>query len=272
MTTLADARSAIERLWPADSAESWDAVGLVAGEPAEPVSRILLAVDPVLETVQEAVDVKADLLLVHHPLLLRGVSTVAADQPKGRIVTDLIKAGVALLAAHTNADIVERGTSGELARAAGLTDVSPIVQNDADPEIGLGRVGVLAEPTTLGALATRLARVIPPTASGIRAAGEFGHRIERVAVCGGAGDSLLEHPAVLDADVYITADLRHHPASDARQRHAMGIGPALINLSHWASEWLWLEAAKRELEQALPGVEILVSELRTDPWDFALPQ
>ena len=272
MTTLADARSAIERLWPADRAESWDAVGLVAGDPTQEVRRILLAVDPVLETVQEAVDARADLLLVHHPLLLRGVTSVAADQPKGRIVTDLIGAGIALVAAHTNADIVERGTSGELASAAGLTSVRPIVPNESDSSVGLGRVGNLDEPTTLGALATRLARLVPPTASGIRASGDFAHRIERVAVCGGAGDSLLDHPAVLEADVYITADLRHHPASEARERYAMGIGPALINLSHWASEWLWLDAAKAALEQELSDVEIVVSDLRTDPWDFALPQ
>lgn len=272
MTTLADARQAVEQLWPADRAEGWDAVGLVAGDLAQPVERILLAVDPVLETVAEAVETKADLLLVHHPLLLRGVTSVAADRPKGRIVTDLISNGIALLAAHTNADIVERGTSAELARILGLTDMQPITPNAANPGLGLGRVGTLAEPTTLGALATTLAKSIPSTATGVRVAGDFSQRVERIAVCGGAGDSLLEDPSVLSADVYVTADLRHHPASEARQRYTMGTGPALIDLSHWASEWLWLDAARQQLQELLPDTTIAVSELRTDPWDFALPQ
>jgi putative NIF3 family GTP cyclohydrolase 1 type 2 len=90
-----------------------------------------------------------------------------------------------------------------------------------------------------------------------------------VAVCGGAGDSLLGNPAVRGADAYITADLRHHPASEAREQAAFG-GPALLDVSHWASEWLWLETAAEQLRAALPGVTVEVSELRTDPWDFAI--
>ena len=229
-----------------------------------------MAVDAVLETADEAVERGADLLLVHHPLLLRGVSTVAADAPKGRIITDLIKHDIALLAAHTNADIVRQGTSHELACAAGLMNSVPIIPNSVDPSLGLGRVGDLPEPVALGDLAERVAGAIPATASGVRVAGERGRSITRVAVCGGAGDSLLEHPAVLDADVYITADLRHHPASEGRDRHRMGTGPALIDLSHWASEWLWLPAGAKQLSQLLPDVEIEVSMVRTDPWDFAI--
>ena len=272
MTTLAEARAAIERLWPPDRAESWDAVGLVAGEPDRPVRRVLLAVDAVLETAAEAVELEADLLLVHHPLLLRGVSSVAADAPKGRIITDLIKHDVALLAAHTNADIVARGTSGELARSAGLLDSVPIVPNAGDPAVGLGRVGDLPAPIPLGELARTIADRLPATASGVRVAGAAERLVQRVAVCGGAGDSLLEYPDVLEADVYVTADLRHHPASEARDRHRMGVGPALIDLSHWASEWLWLPAAAEQLRAVLPGVDVVVSTLRTDPWDFAAGQ
>ena len=272
MTTLADVRVVVEDLWPAERAEGWDAVGLVAGDPEQPVERILLAVDPVLDTVAEARELGADLLLVHHPLLLRGVTSVAADRPKGRIVTELISSRIALLAAHTNADIVEQGTSAELARAIGLEDTQPIVANAADERIGLGRVGTLPEPMTLGSLAAVLAKALPSTATGVRGAGDFTESVQRVAVCGGAGDSLLEHDAVLAADVYVTADLRHHPASEARDRHAIGAGPALIDLSHWASEWLWLKAARTQLIERLPGVEVTVSDLRTDPWDFALPQ
>ena len=91
-----------------------------------------------------------------------------------------------------------------------------------------------------------------------------------VALCAGAGDSLLSNPAVVGADVYITSDLRHHPASEARERARLGRGPALIDISHWASEWLWLDVAAEQLRAALPGVMVTVSELRTDPWDFAV--
>ncbi len=131
-------------------------------------------------------------------------------------------------------------------------------------------MGALASPTTLGVLARVLADVLPATAQGVRVAGEYDATVTTVALCAGAGDSLLGHPEVVAADVYITSDLRHHPASEARERARLGRGPALIDISHWASEWLWLEVAAQQLREALPGVNVTVSELRTDPWDFAV--
>ncbi len=263
--------STIDRLWPLEGAEPWDAPGLVTGDPDAPVERVLLAVDAVGSTVDEAIEAHADLLITHHPLLLRGVTTIAEDRYKGALLARLIRARCALLAAHTNADVVERGTSAVLAGRLGLLDARPIVPG-ADPALGLGRVGRLAEPTTLGRLARRLAEILPATATGVRASGEFDAPVETVAVCGGAGDSLLGDPAVRAADVYVTADLRHHPASEAREQALLGGGPALIDVSHWASEWLWLDEAAAQLRAEHPDLEVRVSELRTDPWDFQVVQ
>ncbi len=270
-TTVADVTAAAERLWPASGAEGWDTVGLIVGEPEAPVASILLAVDAVLDTVHEAVATGADLLLVHHPLLLRGVTSVASDRYKGAAVTRLIRAHCALLAAHTNADVVETGTSATLAAALGLVDVSPIVAG-ACAERGIGRVGRFEQPTTLGRLARLLGEILPATATGIRVSGDFDAPVTTVALCGGAGDAYLAEPAVLASDVYITSDLRHHPASEARENAHASHGPALIDVSHWASEWLWLDTAARELREELPGVLVSVSDLRTDPWDFAVTQ
>jgi len=269
--TLADVAEAVERLWPAAGAESWDAVGLIAGDLDSPVESILLAVDAVLDTVDEAVASGVDLLLVHHPLLLRGVTSVSTDRYKGAVLTRLIRADVALLAAHTNADVVETGTSAALATALGLIDTAPISAG-TEAGRGIGRVGRLPQPTTLGRLARTLGEILPATATGIRVSGEFDAEVTTVALCAGAGDSLLNDPAVLGADVYITSDLRHHPASESRENARASRGPALIDVSHWASEWLWLESAAAELTAALPGVRVAVSDLRTDPWDFTVTQ
>jgi dinuclear metal center YbgI/SA1388 family protein len=269
--TIAEVLAVVERLWPADGAEPWDAVGLVAGDPADNVGSILLAVDAVLDTADEAVGTGADLLIAHHPPLLRGVTSIAGDRYKGAMLTHLIRANCALIAAHTNADIVESGTSAVLAERIGLVDLQPIVPS-VQPGRGIGRVGHLPEPTTLGHLALQLGDLLPATASGVRVAGEYDREIRTVAVCAGAGDAYLAEPAVLAADVYVTSDLRHHPASEARENARTTGGPALIDVSHWASEWLWLDSAADELRAALPGAAITVSELRTDPWDFAVVQ
>ena len=269
--TVAEVNAVIERLWPLSGSESWDAPGFLVGTPDTSVTSIHLAVDAVAESIDEAIAIGADLLLVHHPLLLRGVTSVAEDRYKGAMIGKLIRGNCALVAAHTNADMVETGTSGVLASLLGLTEVTPIAPS-AEPGQGIGRVGNLPEPATLGDLARHLAGLLPATASGIRVAGDYTQQVQRVALCGGAGDSLLSAPPVLAADVYITSDLRHHPASESRANAQVSGGPALIDVSHWASEWLWLETAAAELREELPDITVTVSELRTDPWDFAIVQ
>ncbi|MDK8173649.1 Nif3-like dinuclear metal center hexameric protein [Curtobacterium citreum] len=268
MPTLRELQAVIEDLWPAAGAESWDSVGLVSGRADQPIEHVHLAVDAVPATAHEAVEAGADLLLTHHPLLLRGVTTIDESTVKGNVLATLVRGGTALLAAHTNADVVTTGTSAVLADRLGLVDQRPL-EPGADPATGLGRVGTLPAPTTLGALARALVDLLPPTATGVRVSGDFDRPVRTVALCAGAGDSLLGNPAVRAADVYVTSDLRHHPASEFREQALLGDGPALVDTSHWATEWLWLDVAAEQLRCAA-GVRVTVSELRTDPWDFAV--
>ena len=267
--SLADVARVAHTLWPLDGAEEWDTPGLISGDPSQPVRSIHLAVDAVADTVDEAIAVGSDLLLTHHPLLLRGVTSVAEDRYKGALLSRLIRARCSLLAAHTNADVVADGVSDIIAQRLGLVDTIPITDSVA-PGTGIGRVGRLAHPTSLGHLAHSLLALLPATASGVRVAGDYSAPVTTVALCGGAGDSLLRNSRVQTADVYITSDLRHHPASEAREQALCSGGPALIDVSHWASEWLWLEPAAAQLREALPGMVVTVSDLNTDPWDFAV--
>jgi len=269
--SLADVCEILERLWPADGAEAWDASGLVSGHLDAPIERILLTVDAVAETVDEAVGADADLLIAHHPLLLRGVTTIAEDRYKGSLLARLIRANCALVAAHTNADVVADGTSAVFADLLGLRQTRPIIEGTR-PNTGIGRIGRTDEPTTLGRFARRIADILPATASGVRVAGDYDAPISTVALCAGAGDAYIAERSVVASDVYVTSDLRHHPASEAREQALLRGGPALIDVSHWASEWLWLHTAQRQLRHALPDVSISVSQTRTDPWDFAIVQ
>lgn len=269
--TLSDVLQVIDGLWPPSGAEDWDAPGIVSGDPTAPVTRVHLVVDAVAATVDEALEGGADLIIAHHPLLLRGVTSVGEDRYKGALVARLIRGGCGLVTAHTNADVVPDGVSDVIAKRLGLIDVRPIVAG-ADARSGIGRVGTLSEPASLGSLARRLADILPPTASGVRVSGDDAAPVSTVSLCGGAGDAYLREPAVLASDVYITSDLRHHPASEAREQAMLGGGPALVDVSHWASEWLWLDVAAAQLRAALPGLKLSVSEVRTDPWDFAIMQ
>ena len=133
---------------------------------------------------------------------------------------------------------------------------------------GTGRIGTVAD-TTLGAFAETVAAALPATAQGVRVAGRTDRPVRRVAVCGGAGDFLLDDVLRTDADVYVTSDLRHHPAAEFLEKD----GPALVDVAHWAAEWTWLPVVERRLAAAVAKgagdtVETRVSTLRTDPWQF----
>ncbi|HEY8471062.1 MAG TPA: Nif3-like dinuclear metal center hexameric protein [Natronosporangium sp.] len=256
----------LEERYPPAWAASWDRVGLVLGEPSAPVRRVLCVVDCVPETVNEALALRADLIVAHHPLLLRPVSSVAPTTYKGRIVHQLIRQEVALYVAHTNADVAAPGVSDALAARFGLRDLRPLRPGvgDGEPDPhgrGAGRVGTLPEPRTLAELTEHASRVLPATAWGVRAAGEPDRMIRTLAVCGGAGDSYLADAAGAGVDAYLTADLRHHPVSE---QLASG-GPALLDAAHWATERPWLDDLATVLRDTL-GVEAIVSDLDTDPW------
>ncbi|HEY0812727.1 MAG TPA: Nif3-like dinuclear metal center hexameric protein [Pseudonocardia sp.] len=367
---VGDAIAALERAYPPELAAEWDAVGLVCGDPAEPLRSVLVAVDPAPETVDEAIDDGVQLLVTHHPLLLRGVHGVGADTPKGALVHRLVRGGTALFTAHTNADSADPGVSDALAAALGITVTGPLVGapgpaldkiitfvptgphlgavhsalaeagagnigdyshcsfatagtgqfkplDGAHPAIGqvgrlervaetrlemvlprprraavvaalraahpyeepafdvlelaalpstrgLGRIGTLHTAEPLSAFTERVAAALPVTAWGVRAAGDPDRLAERVAVCGGAGDSALDAALAAGVDAYVTADLRHHPAAE----HLLRSGaPALVDVAHWASEWPWCVQAADALKAALGGsVEVRVSTRRTDPW------
>ncbi|OYD70943.1 Nif3-like dinuclear metal center hexameric protein [Rhodococcus sp. OK302] len=369
-TTLADVITALEAAYPPALAESWDSVGLVCGDPADSVSRVVFAVDPTEAVVDDAIASGADLLVVHHPLLLRGVDTVGAHTPKGALVHKLIKAGCALFSAHTNADSADPGVSDALADALGLTVLRPIEPKPSAPldkwvvmvpagntaavrealfaagagrigdyskcswtvtgtgqflpgdganptigslgaieqvsedrveviaarnkrgavlealrtahpyeepafdvfelaafpsSLGLGRIGELPHPETLREFTARVAKGLPSTEWGVRAAGDPDAMVRTVAVCGGSGDSYLATVSALGVDVYVTSDLRHHPADE----HLRAGGPALVDVAHWASEFPWCSQAKSVVDAAfgsVPGWESRVSTIRTDPW------
>ena len=366
MPTLSDVVAVLERAYDPAWAESWDAVGLVCGDPVAAVQRVHFAVDPVAAVVDEALASGADLLVTHHPLFLGGTTTVAAATAKGSVIHRLIGGGCALYVAHTNADVADPGVSDALASAVGLHDVRPLQPHpdpsgeklvtfvpaadvdkvldaladadagvigyydrcafispgtgtfrpgtEASPTIGtagqvervdemrvemvvpagrrssvvrallaahpyeepafdliplaappsgrgLGRVGVLVDPMTLATFTELVARSLPATAWGVRAAGDPSRQVRTVAVCGGSGGSLAETAARAGADVLLTADLKHHAASEAIEDDVV----ALVDAAHWATEWPWLAQAADLLATAAT-VETTVSTIVTDPW------
>lgn len=257
--TIGDVVRVMDELFPPEAKEDWDRVGLVVGELDAPCRRVGFAVDPCGATVDEAVERKADVLVVHHPLYLRGTHSVAATTAKGRWTTKLIREHVALFAAHTNADV--------FASTVALADLLGVeLERPLDESTGIGGVGRLAEPMTLREFGELVSAVLPDVPAGVLVGGDPGRTVETVAICSGAGDSLLSVANASGADVYLTADLRHHPATD----HLWNGGCALVSATHWASEWPLLAVMERRVRRRLPELETYISEIPTDAWSLAI--
>ncbi|HIX79597.1 MAG TPA: Nif3-like dinuclear metal center hexameric protein [Candidatus Corynebacterium faecipullorum] len=273
-TTVGEIRRVIHEAYPPQLAEPWDAVGLVCGDPTDEVNTVAFALDCTQEVADKAVELGAQMLVVHHPLLLRGVTSVAADTPEGKVIHTLIRNGVALLAAHTNADKARPGVNDKLAELVGIKPGRPIVPvepyENLDEALGLGRVGELEEPVTLREFTQRVADALPETEWGVRAAGDPERMVKRVAVSSGSGDSFLDQAAALGVDVYVTSDLRHHPVDEhLRAAHlAEPEGPAVVDTAHWASEFPWTAQARDIVEDVL-RVNTEIIDVRTDPWTIS---
>ena len=264
MILVADVLAAVRRAYPESLAEEWDSgIGLTCGDPLEPVEGVLLAVDADDTTVDEAIARGAGILLTHHPLLFRPVQSVAADTPKGALLHRMIRAGVAHIAAHTNADSAVGGVNDALAQALGLAVEGPLAPSAPGAVTGIGRIGHLPSPLRLQEFAALVAEALPATVAGVRAAGDPRRSISRVAVCGGAGDSLLVEAAASGADVYLTSDLRHHVVAEYV---ANPLNPAVVEVAHWSGEWPWLDRAAGMLTSRFPGLTTTISSTRTDPW------
>lgn len=264
MIQLSELITELEVIWPASHAEDWDSVGLQVGSKAEKVSKILVAVDLTDSVIDEAVELGANLIITHHPLLLKPVETVTDEKLKGSLITKLIKNSISLFTAHTNADVQLDGASSLMAKAFGLSNLKPLLA--ANGGFGHGCVGELLEPTRLDEFAKTVSRALPVTARRVAFAGEPSKLVKTVAICSGAGDSFLPIVLESDADVYVTSDLRHHSALDALSTPRARSPLALIDVAHWAAESLWVPSAVAKLAK-IEGVDVVASTTKTDPWN-----
>lgn len=252
-----------ENFWPNAAAEDWDNVGLVVGESNTEVKKVLISVDLTHAVIDEAQALGAQLILTHHPVIYKPLTSLADDGLKGALIARSIRAGLSIFSAHTNADAQKDGSSSLLAQNFGLKHLKSLVKTNG--AFGHGCIGRLPKAITLREFALAVADQLPTTARGVAVAGEGDRLVQSVAVCGGAGDSFLANVIASDADVYVTSDLRHHPALDALET-PRSKPLALIDISHYAAESIWTKRAQTLLE-GIAGLDIYTSQVNTDVWN-----
>lgn len=252
-------------------AAKWDQCGLQVGDPSGHVDRILVALDPLSSALQEAEDRGCQCVVTHHPLIFQPLKAVRGDEYPGSLVLRVARSGLHVIAAHTNLDAAREGTNEHLARLFALGAMEPL---EIDPVFrgeplygGMGRMGSLAVPTTLGELVAKAADMLGRC--GLRVVGDPGGLVDRVALCTGSGGSLVDLAVKGGCQVFITGDVKYHDA-----QRAVEAGLAVIDVGHFASERLILEPLASFLrstaESRQASVQVLVATSEKDP--FWIPE
>lgn len=254
MTTVADILAFLDTLAPRSLKMDWDNCGLLCGRPGREVHRILVALDPFDTVIDEAIRVKADLLVTHHPLIFRnGLMAVNEDTEAGRCVLKLVENGIAAINAHTNLDIAPGGINDVLAQTLGLAGIRTI------GEEGLLRRGTVpAQP-----LPQFLAHVKQALGcDGLRYV-DGGRPVATVAVGGGACADEMEEALSSGCDTFVTSDVKYN-----QFRTAFQLGLNLIDAGHFHTENPAMPVLRDRLQAAFPEIEVLFADSHRDCMKF----
>jgi dinuclear metal center YbgI/SA1388 family protein len=259
MITVAELCEFLDAFAPPPLAAEWDNVGLLVGDRAQQAERVMTCLTITPAAAAEAIRERADLIVTHHPLPFKPLRRLTADQPAGRILLDLIRAGIAVHSPHTAFDSAAAGINQQLAEGLGLTKIQPLEPAAGLPaEVGSGRCGSLAPQQTLEQLAIRLKQFLK--IGGLHVVGRLQMPIERVAVaCGSAGE-FLEVAIDRGCQVLVTGETRLHTCYEAEAR-----GMALLLAGHYASERFGVERLAEVLASHFSTLTIWASRDEADP-------
>jgi dinuclear metal center YbgI/SA1388 family protein len=259
MPTVGEVAQVLEQLAPLSLAEDWDNVGLLVGEPRWPADRVMTCLTVTADTVAEAIEQKANLIVSHHPLPFRPVKTITSSTTVGRLLLELIRHSIAVYSPHTAFDSASAGINQHLAIGLGLQEIAPLKPAmSGDPEEGSGRCGLIGEPLTRRELAERTKSFLNVDA--VRLVGSENEHVVRVAIACGSGGSFLDAAVAAECDVLVTGETNFHTCLEAKAR-----GMGLVLAGHFASERFALLSLADYLTDQLSSVSVWASRNERDP-------
>ena len=245
----------LEKKYPSDAAEDWDNVGLLAGDDTNEISHVFLALDLTEETLAEAIEDGADMIITHHPMIFSGIKKINNHSFTGRKILTLIQKGIVYYAMHTNYDVI--GMADLSADYLKLQDTKVLTVTDESGEQpeGFGRVGKLPRAMTLGEFGkyVKECNCLPD----VRVYGDLDQRIDTVAICTASGKSKIRDVMAAGADVYLTGDIDYQNPNDT-----MADGLAIVDAGHYGTEYIFAEAMERELNEAFPDLKTTCASVK----------
>lgn len=246
-------------------AEPWDNVGLLVGNPEQEVTAVLIGLDPTNNLVDEAIARGVNTIITHHPVIFKPLPAINTGDPSGRLLEKALSNQISIIGCHTNFDSCQEGVSDVLAHQLGLQDLTPLISatGEHNDHTGLGRMGLYPSPLNPADFISRLLDVL--ALPSVQIAGSLPEKISRVAVCGGSGSDLAPTALELEADVYLSAEIKHSTAIWAAENNF-----CIIDGTHYATEKPAIALLAKKLTQASDEknwkIEILQSETERHPF------
>lgn len=262
MTTVSDILQFLEGLAPSYMKMDWDNVGLLCGDPDQPVTKILVALDPFEHVCREAADWGAQLIVTHHPLIFHPQKAITERTTLGRSIRLLCRENISAINAHTNLDCAPDGVNQVLAQTLGLEKIAvidPMGLDDAGREWGLLRKGEVA-PQPLDSFLSHVKTAL--SCPGLRYV-DGGSPVHHVAVGGGACADELAQAVKAGCDTFVTSDIKYNQFWDARE-----LGLNLIDAGHFYTENPVTAYLAREISAAFPEISVKISESHADCMKF----
>jgi dinuclear metal center YbgI/SA1388 family protein len=260
MPTLEAIIEFLDHFAPTRLAEEWDNVGLLVGDRGGDVGRLMACLTITPATAAEAVAAQADLIVTHHPFPFRPLRRLTADTPTGRMLLELIGAGIAVYSPHTAFDSAAEGINQRLAEGLGLEGVEPLVPDEEG--LGSGRWGRLGQPLPLGRLIERVKQFL--SLKRVQYVGRLEGTVGSVAVACGSAAELIEPALERGCKAMLVGEARFHACLEAEAS-----GLALILPGHFASERFAVECLAGVLAEQFPELEVWASREEKDPIGWA---
>ncbi|MCQ2548356.1 MAG: Nif3-like dinuclear metal center hexameric protein [Clostridia bacterium] len=223
----------IEKACPLEIQEEWDNCGIQIYTGAEEVDKVLVALEITSETIDEAIELGADLIITHHPLFFTGQKTMDVNTYVGKLANKLISHNISVYSCHTNFDAIFGGNNDFLGT---VLAVDMVVAKYPDNK-GILRHGWYNDPKRLGDLVDVFSFKLGVDKSFFQLVGDPDRMISKVAICTGAGADFIEEVVADRCDLLITGDVKYHDARKAKE-----LGLAVVDLGHYASEMIFSEA------------------------------
>lgn len=256
MVVLGEIIAFLDHFAPPRLAESWDNVGLLVGDSGTAVDRVMTCLTITPASAAEAVRRGARLIVSHHPLPFIALKRITDETTAGRLLLQLIRAGVAVASPHTAFDSAARGINQALAEGLGLTEIAPLIPHPEGE--GTGRFGVLPQPLTLESVARAAMGFLK--ISSVQIVGPPTLPVHRLAIgCGAAGE-LLASAIKQQCEAMLLGETRFHTCLEAE---AQGTGLALAG--HFATERFAVERLAGVLAEQFPSLEVWPSAAEQDP-------